>query len=106
MKHFMERMEDFEKGADKLVGLSDYDVLGTDLAIISAICDQLTLYNTLLTYHPNPKEHHSIDIPIDTLWGLGQGILNIVEEIQEKIRMIDEKFDITLKEKYKKGEKA
>ncbi|MDH3975705.1 MAG: hypothetical protein OEV42_15615 [Deltaproteobacteria bacterium] len=102
MKYFKKRVAAHEKGEQDFILLSDYDVLGEDLAIIAAICDQFTLYTHILTYHPNPKEHQRIDIAISTLWGLGQGIINMIEELQAKCEVLDEKFHLRIKEEYKK----
>ncbi|MDH3974568.1 MAG: hypothetical protein OEV42_09860 [Deltaproteobacteria bacterium] len=92
IKEFEKRIEHYEKGKDKFLLLSDYEVLGEELAIIKALAEQLTLYSTIQTCKPNRNERENLLIPVDTLWGFGQGMIRLVEKLEGKIQILDERF--------------
>lgn len=102
IKDFEERVVAYENGEESFMALSDYDILGEEMALITALGDQLTLYSTILSDNAAYKKGERVGIPIDTLWGLGQVIKKLIDEVQTKVDVIDKKFDLCVKEEYKR----
>jgi len=98
IKDFEEQLELYKKGKEKYLALSDYHVLGEELAIIKAFADQLTLYCAIVPYDPENKRTDHIEMPTDTLWGVGQAIIRLIEELQTKLIILDEQFNLEVRE--------
>ena len=94
IKDFEEQLELYKKGEEKYLALSDYHILGEELAIIKAFADQLTLYCTIAPYDSKNKRTDHIQMPTDTLWGVGQAIIRLIDELQTKLLMLDEQFNL------------
>jgi len=98
IKDFEKRIELFEKEKGAFILLSDYELLGEELAIIKALAEQMTLYSTIQINKPDHPEKEYLQIPIDTLWGFGQGIIRLIEKLQAKTQILDERFSLKSRE--------
>ncbi len=96
---FEARLKAVKRGEEATFSLSDYDVLGEELAIIRALADQLTLYADMT---PPGGKKEIIRVKVDTLWGLGQAIKNLAEKLEGRIKALDATF--ALKARGKQGE--
>ena len=97
---FEARLESVKKGGGVPIALSDYDVLGEELAIVRALADQLTLFAEVA--RPGQK-NEIIGVRVDTLWGIGQAIKNLSGQVEDKIRMLDKAFTLTAREEGREG---
>ena len=96
-----ELIEDLKKDKTSFFALSDFNVLGEDIFIIKSIGDQLTLYTNIIgscncNCDTNKKDVH-IQISSDTLWGIGQMIWNLTKQLEKKMKMIDDNFDMVVR---------
>jgi len=91
-------LELYKKGEEKYLALSDYHILGEELAIIKAFADQLTLYCAIVPYDRENKRTDHIEMPTDTLWGVGQAIIRLIEELQTKLMILDKGFILRMRE--------
>lgn len=100
-KEFEERLETIEKEEELYMALGDYDILGEELALIKAMGDQLTLYSDIISLNDSYKKGMHIQVSIDALWGLGKVIIKLVEQMNDKINILDERYDFKIRKKIK-----
>ncbi|MDH3975096.1 MAG: hypothetical protein OEV42_12520 [Deltaproteobacteria bacterium] len=96
VKEFQQLLKTIEKGERSPFALSDFDVLGEDLFLIKTIGDQLMLYTDVINECGAGRKDIYIHISLDTLWGMGQMLKRLTEQIDEKIDVLDHKFDLLM----------
>lgn len=98
-KEFQERLEGFTKDEELFLALSDYDILGEELALIKAMGEQLKLYSDIISHNGSYKEGMHIQVSLNALWGLGTMITKVSEQMKGKINVLDERYDVKVRKK-------